>query len=225
MSKTYDGAIVARRRCFHFYDRLDIPPASARTRRLVSSRMEGRCPQRRRRRRVRWAPGQTITACEIAGEERCEADGCLVRTPLVRTCRQPLLPRRARDATRMLYRSSSLDQQTIRQWFADHRREWLAGEAFRFAVEREGRMIGIVDAQIRLGTAFPMLSLPLREFSFTQANREPGRAFRKGVGGRPLAARGTELTRTDQGDRCKLYILDSWESASEQSEFDHVRGC
>ena len=45
------------------------------------------------------------------------------------------------------------------------------------------------------------------------------------VGGRPLAARGTELTRTDQRDRCKLYILDSWESASEQSEFDHVRGC
>ncbi|TDQ16203.1 hypothetical protein DEV91_13334 [Phyllobacterium brassicacearum] len=96
---------------------------------------------------------------------------------------------------------------------------------FRFAVEREGRMIGIVDTQIRLGTAFPMLSLPLREFSFTRANREPGRAFRKGVGGRPLAARGTELMRTDQGDRCKLYILDSWESASEQSEFDHVRGC
>ncbi len=30
---------------------------------------------------------------------------------------------------------------------------------------------------------------------------------------------------TAQGDRCKLYILDSWESASEQSEFDHVRGC
>ncbi len=30
---------------------------------------------------------------------------------------------------------------------------------------------------------------------------------------------------TAQGDRCKLYILDPWESASEQSEFDHVRGC
>lgn len=37
------------------------------------------------------------------------------------------------------------DRQEIRRWFADHRREWLAGEAYRFAVELEGRMIGVVD--------------------------------------------------------------------------------
>jgi ribosomal-protein-alanine N-acetyltransferase len=28
---------------------------------------------------------------------------------------------------------------------ADHQREWLAGEAYRFAVELEGRMVGLVD--------------------------------------------------------------------------------
>jgi RimJ/RimL family protein N-acetyltransferase len=37
------------------------------------------------------------------------------------------------------------DRREIEQWFADHQREWLAGEAYRFAVEREGRMIGVVD--------------------------------------------------------------------------------
>jgi len=37
------------------------------------------------------------------------------------------------------------DRQEIRRWFADHQREWLAGEAYRFAVELEGRMVGIVD--------------------------------------------------------------------------------
>ena len=37
------------------------------------------------------------------------------------------------------------DRQEIRRWFADHRREWLAGEAYRFAVELEGRMVGVVD--------------------------------------------------------------------------------
>jgi RimJ/RimL family protein N-acetyltransferase len=37
------------------------------------------------------------------------------------------------------------DRQEIRRWFADHEREWLAGEAYRFAVELEGRMVGVVD--------------------------------------------------------------------------------
>jgi RimJ/RimL family protein N-acetyltransferase len=37
------------------------------------------------------------------------------------------------------------DRQEIRRWFADHECEWLAGEAFRFAVELEGRMVGVVD--------------------------------------------------------------------------------
>ena len=37
------------------------------------------------------------------------------------------------------------DRREIERWFADHRREWLVGEAYRFAVELEGRMIGVVD--------------------------------------------------------------------------------
>ncbi len=30
-------------------------------------------------------------------------------------------------------------------WFADHEREWRVGEAYRFAVDLEGRIIGMVD--------------------------------------------------------------------------------
>jgi RimJ/RimL family protein N-acetyltransferase len=37
------------------------------------------------------------------------------------------------------------DRAEIKQWFADHEREWLAGEAYRFAVTLAGRMIGVVD--------------------------------------------------------------------------------
>lgn len=37
------------------------------------------------------------------------------------------------------------DEAEIAGWFADHPREWAEGLAFRFAVEREGRMIGLVD--------------------------------------------------------------------------------
>ena len=37
------------------------------------------------------------------------------------------------------------DRQEIERWFVDHEREWLAGEAYRFAVDLEGRMIGMVD--------------------------------------------------------------------------------
>ncbi len=37
------------------------------------------------------------------------------------------------------------DKQQLRVWFADHLREWRDGEAYRFAVEREGQMIGLVD--------------------------------------------------------------------------------
>jgi RimJ/RimL family protein N-acetyltransferase len=37
------------------------------------------------------------------------------------------------------------DRQEIGRWFADHAREWLAGEAYRFAVDLEGRMIGMAD--------------------------------------------------------------------------------
>ncbi|MFB9952640.1 GNAT family N-acetyltransferase [Rhizobium puerariae] len=50
------------------------------------------------------------------------------------------------EVTRMLRMASfPADRQAIHAWFSDHRREWLAGEAFRFAVETDGRMIGLTD--------------------------------------------------------------------------------
>lgn len=76
----------------------------------------------------------------------------------MKTDRLVLPPTRASDAdrafdiqtdwevTRMLRMASfPPDRQEIRRWFADHQREWLAGEAYRFAVELEGRMVGLVD--------------------------------------------------------------------------------
>ena len=51
-----------------------------------------------------------------------------------------------RDVTRMLRMASfPPDRDELRSWIADHRREWMAGEAYRFAVERVGRIIGFVD--------------------------------------------------------------------------------
>ena len=50
------------------------------------------------------------------------------------------------DVTRMLSMASfPPDLDEIRRWFADHPREWAAGEAYRFAVELRGRLIGVVD--------------------------------------------------------------------------------
>ncbi len=37
------------------------------------------------------------------------------------------------------------DRRNLGRWFADHPREWKAGEAYRFAVELDGRMIGVAD--------------------------------------------------------------------------------
>lgn len=37
------------------------------------------------------------------------------------------------------------DRDAIERWFADHERQWLSGEAYRFAVDLDGRMIGMVD--------------------------------------------------------------------------------
>ncbi|WDZ75068.1 GNAT family N-acetyltransferase [Ensifer adhaerens] len=50
------------------------------------------------------------------------------------------------DVTRMLRMAQfppSLDDMT--GWFAEHQGEWTSGTAFRFAIERAGRMIGVVD--------------------------------------------------------------------------------
>ncbi|WP_105382173.1 GNAT family N-acetyltransferase [Neorhizobium alkalisoli] len=50
------------------------------------------------------------------------------------------------EVTRMLRMASfPPDRQAICDWFGDHQREWCAGEAYRFAVEVEGRMAGLVD--------------------------------------------------------------------------------
>lgn len=37
------------------------------------------------------------------------------------------------------------DRLEIQRWFADHPREWHQGEAYRFGVERGGKLVGLVD--------------------------------------------------------------------------------
>jgi ribosomal-protein-alanine N-acetyltransferase len=50
------------------------------------------------------------------------------------------------EVTRMLRMASfPPDRQEIGRWFMDHPREWSTGEAYRFAVKLEARMIGLVD--------------------------------------------------------------------------------
>lgn len=36
-------------------------------------------------------------------------------------------------------------REALAAWFGCHEHQWIAGEAFRFAVERDGKMIGLVD--------------------------------------------------------------------------------
>jgi len=50
------------------------------------------------------------------------------------------------EVSRMLSMASyPPDLQVLRGWFADHPRQWAAGEAYRFAVEERGRFVGLVD--------------------------------------------------------------------------------
>jgi [ribosomal protein S5]-alanine N-acetyltransferase len=50
------------------------------------------------------------------------------------------------QVTRMLRMASfPPDREEIRTWFADHPRQWIAGQACRFAVELDGRFIGLMD--------------------------------------------------------------------------------
>jgi RimJ/RimL family protein N-acetyltransferase len=76
----------------------------------------------------------------------------------MKTDRLVLRPTRGADADRafeiqtdlevtcmLLLASFPPSRQEIGQWFADHPRQWLAGEAYRFAVELEGAMVGVVD--------------------------------------------------------------------------------
>ncbi len=76
----------------------------------------------------------------------------------IETARLRLRPTSAIDATRafeiqsdwavtrMLSNASyPPDESDIRDWFSSHGREWAEGSAYRFAIEQEERMIGIVD--------------------------------------------------------------------------------
>jgi RimJ/RimL family protein N-acetyltransferase len=50
------------------------------------------------------------------------------------------------DVARMLRMAAfPPDRQEMRTWFAEHRREWLEGKAFRFAVNLDGVTIGVAD--------------------------------------------------------------------------------
>jgi [ribosomal protein S5]-alanine N-acetyltransferase len=50
------------------------------------------------------------------------------------------------EVARMLSMASfPPDRGDIRRWFADHAGEWQAGRAYRFAIESEERMIGVID--------------------------------------------------------------------------------
>jgi ribosomal-protein-alanine N-acetyltransferase len=37
------------------------------------------------------------------------------------------------------------DEEKVRRWFREHRREWAEAVAYRFAILHQGKMIGLVD--------------------------------------------------------------------------------
>jgi ribosomal-protein-alanine N-acetyltransferase len=50
------------------------------------------------------------------------------------------------NVTRMLRKAAfPSDRAEIDHWFADHEREWLTGQAYRFALVRDQRFVGLVD--------------------------------------------------------------------------------
>lgn len=56
------------------------------------------------------------------------------------------------EITRMLRMAAfPPDRDDIGRWFGDHEREWISGEAYRFAVELRGRFIGVVDVDEIVG--------------------------------------------------------------------------
>ncbi len=96
----------------------------------------------------------------FAGTLMFSGDAAMSPVPMrsLKTDRLVLRPTRGADAerafeilsdwevTRMLSMASfPPDLHEMQQWFADHEREWRDGEAYRFAIEVDGRMIGIVD--------------------------------------------------------------------------------
>jgi len=40
------------------------------------------------------------------------------------------------------------DRPYMEQWFVGHEQEWLAGTAYRFAIDLDGRMIGLIDIDV-----------------------------------------------------------------------------
>jgi RimJ/RimL family protein N-acetyltransferase len=59
------------------------------------------------------------------------------------------------DVTRMLRMARfPPDRDEMTAWFGDHPRQWATGEAYRFAVDYDGRMVGLADLdEIRDGGA------------------------------------------------------------------------
>ena len=50
------------------------------------------------------------------------------------------------EVARMLSKATyPPDSRALSDWFADHPRQWAAGEAYRFVVEHEARFVGLVD--------------------------------------------------------------------------------
>ena len=70
----------------------------------------------------------------------------------------------------------------IERWFADHEREWRAGEAYRFAVGLDGRMIGMVDIDGIEGTLGYWLDRAARGrgYAFEAAHAVTRFAFKDG---------------------------------------------
>jgi ribosomal-protein-alanine N-acetyltransferase len=140
----------------------------------------------------------------------------------IRTDRLVLRPSTAADAGRafeiqsdwqvtQMLRMASFppDRDAMAEWFTEHEQEWQAGTACRFAVEREGRMIGLADldeiagGQGDLGYCFEQAAWgqgyafeaasALRDFAFRElglARLKSGHAADNAASGRVLAKLG-----------------------------------
>jgi RimJ/RimL family protein N-acetyltransferase len=141
------------------------------------------------------------------------------------------------EVTRML-RTTSFppSRQQMSRWFADHLRHWRTGEAYRFAVELEGRMIGMAyldaiaereanlgywldRAHWRQGYAFEA-ARALIHFAFNDAHLlrlRAGHAYDNPASGRVLAKLGFEphdIVQRDSQSRCETimqhrYVLEA----------------
>src|SRR5471030_964951 len=95
---------------------------------------------------------------DVSGRQNRErSEFCMVRQSL-RTKRLRLRPSSRADALRAFEIRSDWEvarmlsmaafppvQEEVADWFGTHGDEWSAGKAYRFAVEHDGNMIGLVD--------------------------------------------------------------------------------